>query len=447
MRGYKSVIILCVYLTVMIPWKIINAQQTPKDITDAPSAVAFQHQAVADLVELFRNLIQDDNAALQALDEERYADWDRYWLETYPQLVARLEELVEAFELSEMLIQDTVFAQRPSDVPLAQFVPLPLVLLAVAVITTIYLKEQERVREVGTSATQDDIDTFINQRTMYWQKQKGLTQVQARTRAIAEAGQIEALKGLAVGIEHARTLAVDVSKTTPLGKLTGKRGKSDISISSQIQNAKTAGKNIYVIMTSKLCETSDTMQRRTTSTNDTIWRGTTGVDDGDGSCQVYLGEISDDVISNVPIGEWRTSLFPPEHIRAEEETIAVVLPEVDGELVPASDVDPPNDGEDTFAGVWTCPVNGTLIIVQDGNMIEATYEGPGAWGEGGRQGGFATGTVTGRTMVQERIQWGDGTYSRHDATLADDGESFQGNWQWIDSDGSSKGRGSWGCNR
>lgn len=102
----------------------------------------------------------------------------------------------------------------------------------------------------------------------------------------------------------------------------------------------------------------------------------------------------------------------------------------------------------SFAGAWSCP-QGTLTIEQRGSHIIGTYTGvqSQAWGACCRQGSSAPGRVRGRTMTQERIDWGDGTYSRHEVTLSEDAQGFSGTWQWFNSDGSSRGSGAWGCNR
>lgn len=89
---------------------------------------------------------------------------------------------------------------------------------------------------------------------------------------------------------------------------------------------------------------------------------TSGVDISSENCQVYLGSTSDGVFRNVPSGEWRVAVFTPEHVRAEEENLVVAPPELDGELVPATDFLPPVTGPAwSLTRVVPNPDNGSLM--------------------------------------------------------------------------------------
>ena len=67
------------------------------------------------------------------------------------------------------------------------------------------------------------------------------------------------------------------------------------------------------------------------------------------------------------------------------------------------------------------------------------------WGAGQREGGRITGTVAGRTL-QLVMESGDGTVSRLTGTLAIDGRSFSGPWEWFRGETRLAG-GSWNCQR
>ena len=105
--------------------------------------------------------------------------------------------------------------------------------------------------------------------------------------------------------------------------------------------------------------------------------------------------------------------------------------------------------EDTpnFSGAWSCPLRGVITFQIDGTRVAGSVTGrPGEhWGAGQRAGGRIEGTIEGN-QLSLTMDSGDGTFSQLTATLAPDGRSFSGSWEWFR--GTARlGSGTWTCSR
>jgi hypothetical protein len=89
-----------------------------------------------------------------------------------------------------------------------------------------------------------------------------------------------------------------------------------------------------------------------------------------------------------------------------------------------------------FGGQWQCPGHGTLVLSQNGVQITGTFDGPpdGTWGPNGRKGGKANGIAAGMVATFTLVN-NDGTTAGWTVTLAGNGMSFAGTWNWMSMNG------------
>lgn len=260
-------------------------------------AVRKQQEAAADVQRLVEELIVEESAASQALDEERYADFDAYWLERYPDWVNRFEAAAQAFSRSEDFVRDLALDQQSS----TKAVPLPIVLLAVATITTIAAKEKERLATINENVSESEREALIEARARALQQQ-GLNETQARTRAISDVTQVTVLQGLKNGIEHARQFAAEqlpnffgsylpeaVSGTLDMVETSGRL--------EQIRDGAT------VLLSDTDCDNDS--QRKVEEFP---------------VCRMVICDPEDLSCSNVPPGDWALSVFDSGFVRDEVTT-------------------------------------------------------------------------------------------------------------------------------
>ena len=101
----------------------------------------------------------------------------------------------------------------------------------------------------------------------------------------------------------------------------------------------------------------------------------------------------------------------------------------------------------SFNGAWTCPQRGTIAFNVSGATVTGNFAGRGGehWDSNQRKGGTVTGTVKGTTMTLT-MHNGDGTRSPATITLAANGRSFSGSWEWF-RDQTKLASGTWSCTR
>lgn len=112
----------------------------------------------------------------------------------------------------------------------------------------------------------------------------------------------------------------------------------------------------------------------------------------------------------------------------------------------------PSAAISNYHGTWICPGRGWLKLYQqytaDAVLITGTFGGKEneAWGVGNVKGGTVKGAVKGDEMDITFFN-NDGTYTTALVYQGRDPSSFSGKWKWYKKDGTSKGSGTWGCNR
>jgi hypothetical protein len=297
-----------------------NAPPMPRNITEA---VQQQASAAAALEILVEELIIAENAASDALDDERYADFDAYWREGYPDWVDRFSNAAERFaqaEQSVVMLGLTDEAQSaaarsgtddPEHVP-AKAVPVPIILLAAATFTGIAVKERERLARLNDGVDQNETQAIIEARADYLRATQGLNEIQAQVRAQADVAQVEVLRGLKNGIEHARQFASDqavgfFSEYLP-EPIKGALGlKDDTGKLSEIRN------NITVLLSDPDCDTPAEPQSRAAAAKalETF-----------PVCRVRFCNPSDLQCDGVPEADWATSVYSVDFLR-DEVTVPV----------------------------------------------------------------------------------------------------------------------------
>nr|MBV6628837.1 hypothetical protein [Oceanococcus sp. HetDA_MAG_MS8] len=271
-----------------------NNERVPRNTAEA---VRKQQQAAADIQGLVEELISEESAASQALDEERYADFDAYWLERYPGWVDRLDAAAEEFATSEEFVRDLALDQQSS----TKAVPVPIVLLAAATITTIAAAEKERLARINDGVEGNEREALIEARTRALQQQ-GLNETQARTRAIADVTQVLVLQGLKNGIEHARQFVVEQVPNFFSGYLPE-------PVSGALDLAETSGRleqirdGATVLLSDTDCATDS--QRKLEQFP---------------VCRLVICDPADLKCSGVPPGDWAVGVFDSEFVRDEVAT-------------------------------------------------------------------------------------------------------------------------------
>ena len=199
------------------------ASSTPATITPTPSpltpptdkatALDYQYQAVVETRKAVEAIMVGDKAAVQALVDGRHADWDRYWTTGYPLLLGRLETATEDLKQSENHIHKFVYGLGPvytKDLASEKFVPIPIVLGAIATITAIYAAEKSGYQERWQAANDAEHQSLVDKLGQIY-RDSGMPTSSADARAKIDAGIIQTLRQLQTGIDTAKTFVIDES--------------------------------------------------------------------------------------------------------------------------------------------------------------------------------------------------------------------------------------------
>lgn len=277
----------------------------PKNTVEA---VEQQTKAAKDVRALFIELAIAENAAHDALDNQDFDEWNRYWREDYPDWVDRLGIAAEEFERTESnlvtLLSEAEGAQK--------FVPLPVVVLAAVTISAIYVKEQERLAAMKQPPPQSDTDAAINRRAAYLEKQ-GLSPSQSRVRATAEIGEIETLVSLKNGIEHARDFVVEQIPNFLTGYLPERIGQLIDLYDLQGKLGQLHTNVVDAIWSSEGCDTNS--DQKADFDDDFVANYA--------SCQVAFCNVADEQCEDIPAGDWNVAVFATGLIRDEVATTVI----------------------------------------------------------------------------------------------------------------------------
>ena len=286
--------------------------------TSTAQAVQQQSTAAAALESLVEELIAGDNAANTALDEERYADFDAYWQQDYPDWVDRFSEAADRFAQTEQNLAMRALTEEarsaaarsgegdPARVT-AKVVPLPIVLLAAATFTGIAIKERERLARLNDGVDEDETQAIIDARAAYLRATQGLNEIQARVRAQTDVAQVEVLRGLKAGIEHARQFATEQA-TTFFGSYLPETLGGVVDLFDNAGKLDEIRDNATVLLSDPGCDAS-ARSRSATAPAKAL--------DAFPVCRVRFCDASDVQCDNVPEGEWATSIFADGFLRDE----------------------------------------------------------------------------------------------------------------------------------
>lgn len=287
--------------------------------TSTAQAVQQQSTAAAALESLVEELIAGDNAANTALDEERYADFDAYWRQDYPDWVDRFSEAADRFAQTEQNLAMRALTEEarsaaaspgegdPARVT-AKVGPLPFVLLAAAAtFTGIAIKERERLARLNDGVDEDETQAIIDARATYLRATQGLNQIQAQVRAQVDVAQVEVLRGLKTGIEHARQFATEQA-TTFFGSYLPETLGEVVDLFDEAGKLDEIRDNATVLLSDPGCDAS-ARSRSATAPAKAL--------EAFPVCRVRFCDASDFQCDNVPEGQWATSIFADGFLRDE----------------------------------------------------------------------------------------------------------------------------------
>ena len=297
---------------------------TPRSTAEA---VQQQSAVTAELDALVDELIQGNNAANDALDQERYADFDAYWREDYPDWVDRFSAAVDRFaQVEQDLVALALTAEARSAVARAgeaggvpaKVVPAPVVLVAIAVMTGIAVKERERKARLNDGVDAQETEAIIESRAAYLRAKQGLNEIQARVRAQVDVAQVEILRGLKNGIEHAQQFVRETA-TNIFAEYLPELPQTVVGLIDDGGKLLDIRDNTKVLLTDPACGTSVPQQSMTVGAKAL---------EAFPVCRVVFCDPQDLQCGKVPPGDWSVSLFSPEYLR--DEARVTVLEGEDG---------------------------------------------------------------------------------------------------------------------
>ena len=319
--------------------------------TDKATAVDYQYQAVAEARRSVDAILRADKTAVQALVDGRPADWDRYWTTEYPVLLERLRVATETLKLSENYVHQYVYGLGPvyatKELASEKFVPLPIVLGAIAAISGIYALEQSGYQERKAQADAAEFASLVEKlRQVY--ANSGVPPSVADARAKIDAGIVTTLRQLQTGIDSARTFVIDNFTLPAFSSYL----PDDISTVVDLKDiAKQLGEikdNIEAIFTTKECRQvvvtkapggeGYSRHPERSALGPAVAKASTG-------CRIYFCSTSDGTCPNLPAGDWEAAVFAPAHLR-DTDTDVVAGPgggpvSVQGTLVAVGDIGAP----------------------------------------------------------------------------------------------------------
>ena len=291
----------------------------PAPPTDKAQAIAYQYERLAEFKSVMNELAAGDQRAFDALDAGDTRQWDDYWLTDYPALVAKLQTASENVRLSEEYIHALIYGIAPAaggEATPKLLWTIPVWLTAAAAAIYIYNEEQKRLSATRQAPTPTDTDRFIDDRARYWQA-KGLAPIAARTRAIAEAGQVQALRGTLNGIEHATTFVTDAGLKPAAGALLPERAQSALDLKDLLDTLGTIRREVQVILTGKACRTQAATPKSAPGHGaGALEEPGAGPETKAGeSCEVYFCTTASATCPNVPVGQWDGVVLADGHLR------------------------------------------------------------------------------------------------------------------------------------
>lgn len=312
--------------------------------TDKAAAIDFQYQRMAEFRAVLEGIAKGDEQALAALTDERYDDWNTYWEQTYPALVARLGQAADNLSESENHIQDLVYGLGPAASGSGgdeKFVPLPIVLLAVATATYIYKEEQKRNAGHSVAPTQPELDSIERSLTEHF-RNSGLSDAAARARAIIETAPARTLKALQTGIEHARSFVFENGLMPAFGAIAPEEIGTLLDLNEIRTKLGEIRDNMMAIFTSKECRIVVPDQAKVLSEPGT-W-GDPRFEKAANTCRIYFCSTDDGDCPNLPEGDWEAAVLTRDHLRDVDLDVtanAGAVTRVDASPVAAGDIEDP----------------------------------------------------------------------------------------------------------
>lgn len=325
----------------------LSSQATP---TDAASAVKVQYVRVAEIRQVIAELQTGEEAALQALIANRPDDWEHFWDQQYPSLLDKLDKAATNLQRSEDDIQRLVYGLSPAGTgggTSAKFVPIPLVLVAVASISGIVALEKSGYRdrfEARSAAERASIEEQLRQIYV----NSGMDEGVARVRAQVDAARVSVLWGLQKGIDKARWFVFENGLMPAFGSLLPEIPQALLDLKDALSNVLSTKDNVEVIMTSKSCRTNPPGGAKSLpgSVLDPERSGTHAPIDAKAvtGCRIYFCSTGDARCTNLPEGDWEAVVLAPDHLRDVDLDVSAPgggTARVQATPIAAADIEPP----------------------------------------------------------------------------------------------------------
>ncbi|MEZ5739327.1 MAG: hypothetical protein R3E68_07655 [Burkholderiaceae bacterium] len=342
-----------------------------------------------------------EEAALQALIANRPDDWEQFWDKQYPVLLDKLDKAAANLQQSEDDIQRLVYGLSPTSAAGVAdskfFVPIPVVLVAVASITGVVALEKSGYRDrfaARSAAEQASIEEQLRQIYV----DSGIKEDLARARARVDGAKVSVLWALQRGIDKARWFVFENGLVPGFSTLLSKSGQALVNLKDALVNIGKTKDNVEVIMTTKSCRANPPGAAKSVlgGVLDPERSGTRAPFDAKAvsGCRIYFCSTDDDSCKNLPEGDWEAVVFVPDHLR--DVDLDVTAPSggtatVQATPIAAADIAPPpplaqcssvqNAGGDT-ADTRTVPLGSTsgsfslsyqMFTIKD--QIRVLYDG------------------------------------------------------------------------
>jgi hypothetical protein len=322
--------------------------------TDKATALDYQYQAVAEARKAVEAILAADKAAVQALVDGRHADWDRYWTTEYPLLLGRLEAATDTLQQSENHVHKFVYGLGPvytKEAAGEKFVPIPIVLGAIAAIAGIYALEKGGYRDrwqAGNAAEHQSLTAMLEQ--IY--RDSGMASASARARASIDAGIIQTLRQTQTAIDTARTFVIDNFTIPAFSTYLPDSVSEVVDLKDIVKQLSEIKGNLEAIFTTKECR--QVIQTKAHGGDGYVLHPERSAlaaslpksvaTKAAGDCRIYFCSTKDGTCPNLPPGDWEAAVFAPGHLRGTDADVVSGSGgpvSIQATLVPAADIGAP----------------------------------------------------------------------------------------------------------
>lgn len=328
--------------------------------TDIESSIDYQYLKVAEMISILTDLREGENTALEALNDQRYEDWDEFWLNEYPLLVERMQKNSEELGESEDYIKKFVFEpsiafrKRRKEISNAGFVVIPFAIYMIYTVMT--ADEKRRAAELKKPPTESEIDKAQKLRAKQIRRLKAegrmkIADSQIEFRAHADIIAPTTGKAFVFGTEHATEFVTDQGLGGSIGYISRPAKGAFILYRNK-------GKIFKAISSSKGCNVEQNKKKNILSLIDTKAEQVSVSDIASSlpsTCQIHVCSTENGVCSNLPEGEWETTIFLPGYLRDVDSDVIISegsITEVDVDPMSIEDIENGDTGGGTDSLVY-----------------------------------------------------------------------------------------------